>query len=184
MHEHQVLCRVLDAAATYGQLNFPSMKWAELVVRRMDVIKEAHRAAPANPDYSSADLFMGWGSQAVAGGTNPALASHVATQLKDQAAIAKGYQKSPRGAASPGTWTRQRPWSREGRPAARGRGVMSPLPPPGESGRLPGGSQGRQAWPRRSAPGCAGTRSCASFWTGCGRRPSSRSVSSTSCGRC
>eukprot|EP00959_Pyramimonas_sp_CCMP1952_P461245 9481264-Pyramimonas_sp.AAC.1 len=55
VYEHQVLCRILDAAATYDQFNLPALKWAELVCRRMALIKEAHRAAPSNPDYSAGD---------------------------------------------------------------------------------------------------------------------------------
>ncbi|CAK0906631.1 unnamed protein product, partial [Prorocentrum cordatum] len=95
VHEHQVLCRIVDAAVTYDQLNLPSMEWAEIVCRRMSLMKEAHRAATSNPDCSAGDVFMGWGSQAAGGGTNPALAQHAAGQLKDQAAIAKESRKAP-----------------------------------------------------------------------------------------
>ena len=60
----------------------------------MQVIKEAHRINPSAPDYSSADLFMGWQWKRAGGGIAPTLSAHVAAELKNEAAIAKESRKA------------------------------------------------------------------------------------------
>ena len=60
----------------------------------MQVIREAHRISPANPDYSASDHMMGWrykkGGQII----DSALAAHVATELRNEAAILKEARKA------------------------------------------------------------------------------------------
>lgn len=51
MYEHEVLCKILEALACQDQLNVPSLTGGELLVRRMQLIKEAHRIAPLAPHY-------------------------------------------------------------------------------------------------------------------------------------
>ena len=61
VYEHECLSRILDSMACADQLNLPALQSAELICRRLQVIREAHRISPGQPDYSSADYFnMGW----------------------------------------------------------------------------------------------------------------------------
>ena len=93
-YEHEVLSRVLDAAATQDQLNLPALVSMEYVCRRMALIKEAHRVNPAQPDYSAADQFMGWNSRAGGAAIAPGLQAHVADLLRQDAAVAKEARKA------------------------------------------------------------------------------------------
>eukprot|EP00438_Fugacium_kawagutii_P025699 Skav229290 [mRNA] locus=scaffold544:87897:88883:+ [translate_table: standard] len=58
LYEMEVLARVLEAMVMVDQLNVPNLKSGELILRRWQLIKEAHRLSPAAPDYSSSDFFM------------------------------------------------------------------------------------------------------------------------------
>lgn len=60
VYEHECLSRILESMITVDQLNICALRGAELICRRMQVIREAHRVSPSAPDYSSADHFMGW----------------------------------------------------------------------------------------------------------------------------
>ena len=93
VYEMEVITRVLESLVMVDQLNLPNLKGCELLLRRWQLIREAHRISPGAPDYSAADIFMGWQYRRGAG-VNPALAKHVADELKDQAAIAKEARKA------------------------------------------------------------------------------------------
>ena len=60
----------------------------------MQFIREAHRINPSSPDYSSADYFMGWCYRKQSQGVDSSLAAHVASELKNDAAIAKESRKA------------------------------------------------------------------------------------------
>ena len=94
IYEHEVISRVLDAAASQDQLNLPSLESFELLSRRMALIKEAHRLNPVQPDYSMADHFMGWGSRASGAAIAPQLSAHVASEARQESAIAKEARKA------------------------------------------------------------------------------------------
>lgn len=94
VYEHEVLSRILDSMVTVDQLNVPALQSAELICRRLQVIREAHRISPGQPDYSAADLFMGWKFRKSGQGINSQLAQHVANELKAEAAIAKEARKA------------------------------------------------------------------------------------------
>ena len=79
---------------TVDQLNPSGLQSAELVVRRMQVIREAHRICPPAPDYSSADVFMGWRYRRQNQGVDSGLAAYVAMEFKNDAAIAKESRKA------------------------------------------------------------------------------------------
>ena len=89
-----MLCHVLHDMATVDQLNVPALKSAEVVARRLQVIEEAHRISPSNPDYSSADHFMGWGLRAGGVTVAPGLRKHAASNLKAEAEVAKETRKA------------------------------------------------------------------------------------------
>lgn len=92
IYELEVVTRCLEAFAMVDQINLPNSKGVELLMRRWQLIREAHRSSPQSPDYSSADVFMGW--QYRRDGINPELAKFVAGELKDQASIAKESRKA------------------------------------------------------------------------------------------
>ena len=92
--EHECLSRILESLITVDQLNICALQGVELLVRRMQVIREAHRVSPSNPDYTSADHFMGWKFKKASQGIDSSLAAHVASELKTEAAILKEARKA------------------------------------------------------------------------------------------
>jgi hypothetical protein len=113
--EHEVLCRVQHAMATYDQLNMPSLKPADLISRRKQLIKSAHSVNPTAPDYSAANEFMGWGASRGSNAVSPTLQHYVAQQVKSQADIMKETRKAREGRAAVGGL---------GRRGRRGRGGL------------------------------------------------------------
>ena len=111
IYEMEVITRALEAFIMVDQLNIPNLKGCELLMRRWQLIREAHRLNPGAPDYSAADVFMGWEYRR-GDGVNPELAKFVAAELKDQAQIAKESRKAREEMAS-----RKGPGGR-GKPAA------------------------------------------------------------------
>ena len=94
VHEMEVLCRTLHAMATVDQLNVPSLTSAEMLCRRIALIKEAHRVSPDAPDYSASDYFMGWGARKMGATVAPAITASVATAISSDAAVAKEARKA------------------------------------------------------------------------------------------
>lgn len=94
VYEHECLCRILESMLTIDQINVVALQSAELVIRRMMVIREAHKVSPSSPDYSSADIMMGWQYRRSAQGVVTEMASYVATELKNEAAILKEARKA------------------------------------------------------------------------------------------
>lgn len=92
--EHECLSRIMESMITVDQLNLPCLQSAELLARRMQVIREAHRICPSAPDYSSADVMMGWKYRRSSQGVDSELAAHVASELKNEAMIAKESRKA------------------------------------------------------------------------------------------
>lgn len=93
VYEMEVITRTLEAFVMNDQLNVPNLKGCELLMRRWQLIREAHRLSPGAPDYSASDVFMGWEYRR-GDGVSPDLAKFVAGELKDQAQIAKGARKA------------------------------------------------------------------------------------------
>ena len=88
----EVITRVMEAFIMIDQVNVPNLVGTELLMRRWQVIREAHHISPGAPDYSAADIVMGW-SYRRGDGMHQPLARYVAEELKDQAAIAKEARK-------------------------------------------------------------------------------------------
>ena len=93
VYEMEVITRVMEAFIMIDQVNVPNLVGTELLMRRWQVIREAHRISPGAPDYSAADIVMGW-SYRRGDGMHQPLARYVAEELKDQAAIAKEARKA------------------------------------------------------------------------------------------
>ena len=93
-YEHECLSRILESMVMVDQLNAPALQSAELLCRRLQVIREAHRISPGQPDYSASDVMMGWKYRRSGQGIDSTLAAHVANELKAEAAIAKEARKA------------------------------------------------------------------------------------------
>ena len=91
IYEMEVLARVIEAFVMVDQVNLPNLKGGELLLRRWQLIKEAHRICSTQPDYSASDHLMGWELDS---GVVQSLTKHVSEQLHDQAAIAKEPRKA------------------------------------------------------------------------------------------
>ena len=93
VYEMEVITRVMEALVMIDQVNVPNLVGAELLMRRWQVIREAHRISPGAPDYGAADIVMGW-TYRRGDGVHQPLAKYVADEVKDQAAIAKESRKA------------------------------------------------------------------------------------------
>ena len=93
-YEHECLSRILESLISVDQLNVASLQGAELINRRLQVIREAHRISPSSPDYSAADYFMLWKYRRGSQGVDNQLAQHVANEMKADAAIMKEARKA------------------------------------------------------------------------------------------
>ena len=78
----------MDSMIQVDQLNIPALQSAELIFRGLQVIRQAHRSSPGNPDYSSADY------KKVAAGLDSDLPAYVTNELKSEATILKQARKA------------------------------------------------------------------------------------------
>ena len=93
IHEDSVLAHILETAVTYDALNVNNLACMELVVRRRQLLAEAHVANPAAPSYEGGDYFHGAGRTASGAVIAPSLTSHVSDRLRGDAAIQKERRK-------------------------------------------------------------------------------------------
>ena len=93
VHEHFCLSKILEVGAEVDQLNLPSLVSFELIGRRLMLIESAHQYNPSNPDYSTAEDYMGWGVQKGAALIAPHLKRHVADRARERASILKETRK-------------------------------------------------------------------------------------------
>eukprot|EP00438_Fugacium_kawagutii_P011539 Skav230147 [mRNA] locus=scaffold1301:267704:272380:+ [translate_table: standard] len=77
IHEDELLARVLDACICYDCLNPSNLLCMELVVRRRQLIAQAHSLNPSAPSYDGADLFLGNQYRSGGGIVVPSLRDHV-----------------------------------------------------------------------------------------------------------
>ena len=89
VYEHEVLSTALEYFATIDQLNVPNLVGAEYLLRRLQLIEEAHLANPAQPSYEGSEHWMGTGRRKGGVLINPELTKHAAGKVKDEMAVAK-----------------------------------------------------------------------------------------------
>ncbi|CAE8604771.1 unnamed protein product [Polarella glacialis] len=94
VYEHEILCRILESMICADQLNVPALQSAEILSRRIQLIKEAHRVNPSAPDYSAGDHFLGAGVRRNGAAIAPDLSKFVAEELRAEAAISKEARKA------------------------------------------------------------------------------------------
>lgn len=93
IYEDQVLSQILDAAISYDCLQVSNLACFELLVRRRQLLAEAHSHDPMAPNYQGADYWMG--SKYKHGGAIVinALTEHVARRLQADSQILKEKRK-------------------------------------------------------------------------------------------
>ena len=84
---------ILDTAISFDCLQVCNLACFELLVRRKQLIAEAHQFNPSNLSYEGAEFWMG--SRYKSGGAIvvPALTEHVAKQLQAESQILKERRK-------------------------------------------------------------------------------------------
>ena len=91
-HELHSLAEILQAAGTYDQLNLSSLAFVELLVRRWQMIVDAHSWNALAPNYEASEYYSGHRRSRF--GIAPALSAHVARTMKDETEIDKQRQKA------------------------------------------------------------------------------------------
>ncbi|CAK0814691.1 unnamed protein product, partial [Prorocentrum cordatum] len=91
-YELQAMCRLLEHAGCYDQLNLASLAAFEVLARRMQLLLDAASRGPGEGRFEDEELWSGH-SQRTAG-IAPALTAHVATRTKEKAEIEKQRQKA------------------------------------------------------------------------------------------
>ena len=90
--EDETLSRILDTAISYDCLAVCNLACFEILVRRKQLIAEAHAYNPASPSYEGSEYWMGnkfkHGASVV-----PALTEHVAKKLQADSQIMKERRK-------------------------------------------------------------------------------------------
>ena len=89
IYEHAVYSRALEHRACFDGLNLPNLALVETLVRRLQLIEEAHVESPTAPSYEGAEFFAGHGERRGGALVAPTLREHVAGRLKDEAIIMK-----------------------------------------------------------------------------------------------
>ena len=93
VHEDEVLSRALDLAVTYDCLNISNLASYELLIRRKQLLAEAHAYNPSAPSYEGADHFLGTSYRPGGAIIVPELVDHVAKKLHQESQILKEKRK-------------------------------------------------------------------------------------------
>ena len=91
--EDDVLSRILDLAVKFDGLNVSNLASFELLVRRRQLIAEAHAYSPGAPTYEAADHFLQVGHRPGGAIVVPTLTKHVAEKLHQEGQILKERRK-------------------------------------------------------------------------------------------
>ena len=59
IHEHELISHTIELAITVDQLNVASLVSFELMLRRLQLIEEAHSLTPGAPSYEGSEHWMG-----------------------------------------------------------------------------------------------------------------------------
>ena len=93
IYEDELLSRVIDMAVKYDCLNIVNLASFEMIIRRKQLLAEAHVGNPASPSYEAADYFMGRRYRPGGGIVVPSLTEHVAKRMHEDAQIQKEKRK-------------------------------------------------------------------------------------------
>lgn len=115
IYEDDCLARVLDYAVKFDGLNIMNLASFELIIRRRQLIAEAHSHTPGAPSYEAAEHFLQTGYRPGGAIVVPSLQKYVAEKLHQDGQILKERRKL-----------------REERGAGRGRGKPGKTTNPGQ----------------------------------------------------
>eukprot|EP00438_Fugacium_kawagutii_P035192 Skav232767 [mRNA] locus=scaffold1229:242985:248589:- [translate_table: standard] len=93
IYEDETLAHILDVAVCYDGLAVCNLASFELLVRRRQLLAEAHSYSPSAPCFEGADYWMGTKFKAGGGIVIPSLIEHVARKLHADAQILKERRK-------------------------------------------------------------------------------------------
>ena len=93
IYEDDCLARILDYAIKFDGLNVVNLASFELLVRRRQLIAEAHAHSPAAPSYEAADHFLQTGFRPGGAIVVPSLAKYVSEKLHQEGQIMKERRK-------------------------------------------------------------------------------------------
>jgi hypothetical protein len=93
IYEDDILSKVLDYAVKYDALNIKNLACMEIIVRRKQLIAEAHVHNPGAPSYDAADHFMGFGYRPGGAIVVPKLSKRVSELMAADTAILKEKRK-------------------------------------------------------------------------------------------
>ena len=93
-HEHHFLSHTLEKMVTVDQLCAKNLVAAELLVRRLVLLEEAHSTNPVHPSFEGAEHWLGLGERKAGVLVPPALAKHVATRVAEETAVSKERRKA------------------------------------------------------------------------------------------
>lgn len=91
--EDEVLAQMLDVAVSFDCLNVANLASFELLVRRRQLIADAHSLNPSAPSYDGADYYLGSRYKHGGGIIVPALTEHVSKRLQADSQILKERRK-------------------------------------------------------------------------------------------
>lgn len=94
LYEHECLSYAIELACTVDQLNVASLVCFEHLLRRLQLIEEAHILSPSAPSYDGAEHWMGAGRRKGGVLVFPELAKHVATRVREETEVAKERRKA------------------------------------------------------------------------------------------
>lgn len=93
IHENEVLSRALDLAVCYDSLNIANLASFELLVRRKQLLAEAHSYNPGQPSYEGADHYLGTSYRPGGAIVVPELTKHVAERMHQESQVLKEKRK-------------------------------------------------------------------------------------------
>jgi len=93
IHENEILSRAIDLAIQYDSLNISNLASFELLIRRKQLLAEAHTYNPSAPSYEGADHFLGTTYRPGGAIVVPELSKHVAEKLHQESQIMKEKRK-------------------------------------------------------------------------------------------
>lgn len=119
--EDETLSRILDTAIQFDSLQVCNLASFELLVRRKQLIADAHSLNPASPSYDGANYYLGTKFKPGGAIVVPSLTEHVSKKLQADSAILKERRKLEEA-------------------KGRGRGGGPKAPKPGKQGGASGSS--------------------------------------------
>eukprot|EP00438_Fugacium_kawagutii_P019085 Skav234713 [mRNA] locus=scaffold634:71989:73248:+ [translate_table: standard] len=93
VHENETISRAIDLAVRYDCLNLANLASFELLVRRKQLIADAHAVSPGAPSYEGSDYYMGVRHRPGGGIIVPSLQEHVARRMHEESQIQKEKRK-------------------------------------------------------------------------------------------